>query len=136
MFSMVFKINISEKGKTFKTELESEALVGKKIGDKISGNEVLPDLAGYEFEIRGTSDKAGFPGFKDESGPGLRKVLFTKGPFFRKVKNKGVRKKKLVRGNEISLDTIQINTIVSKSGSKKLEEAFTKKEEVKEESKE
>lgn len=133
---MVFKINISEKGKTFKTEVESEFFIGKKIGDKFSGSEINNDLQGYELEIKGTSDKAGFPGLKSEDGPGLRKVMFTKGKFLHKVKGKGMRKKKTVRGNEISSNTIQINSSVSKEGNKKLVEIFGKKEDSKEESKE
>ncbi len=125
---MVFKINISDKGKTFKAEADSESLLGKKIGDKFPGNEILPDLSGYELEIRGTSDKAGFPGFKEEKGPSLRKVMFTKGKFLRKVPHKGFRRKKSVRGNEISADTVQINCIVLKHGGKKLDEIFVKEE--------
>jgi small subunit ribosomal protein S6e len=127
---MVFKINISEKGKTYKVESESESLIGKKIGEIISGSEISGDLAGYELEVKGTSDKAGFPGIGSEKGGNLRKVMFTKGSFFHKVKNKGVRKKKNVRGNEISIDTRQINTIVKKEGGKKLEDVFKKEEAV------
>lgn len=124
---MAFKINISTKdGKTYKVESENESLIGKKIGDMISGSEISADLAGYELEIKGTSDIAGFPGLSSESGTNLRKVMFTKGPFFHKVKNKGVRKKKSVRGNEISLSIVQINTIVAKEGGKKLEDIFKK----------
>jgi len=123
----MFKINISTKdGKTFKIESDNEGLIGKKIGESFNGRDISNDLQGYEFEIKGTSDKAGFAGVKDLKGPNLRKVLLTKGKFLHKVKNKGVRKKKTLRGNEISLSTVQINTIVSKEGSKKLEEIFKK----------
>ncbi len=53
---MPFKINISEKsGKTYKLELDSEALVGKSLGEKVFGEEVSPDLAGYELVITGAS---------------------------------------------------------------------------------
>ena len=48
---MEFKINISEKGKTFHLETESEGFIGKKIGEKISGRDISGDLSGYEFEI-------------------------------------------------------------------------------------
>lgn len=126
---MAFKINIGQKGKTFKVESDNESLIGKKIGEVLSGNEISNDLNGYELEIRGTSDKAGFPGKKEESGPLLRKVMFTKGKFLRKTKGKGFRRKKSVRGNEISLDTVQINLTVVKEGSKKLEDIFKKEEE-------
>ncbi|MAG07770.1 30S ribosomal protein S6e [Candidatus Pacearchaeota archaeon] len=127
---MVFKVNISEKGgKTYKVEVDSEALVGRKIGEVISGNEVSGDLSGYELEIRGTSDKAGFAGKKEEEGPALKKVLLTKGSFLQRVPHKGFRRKKSVRGNTISLDTVQINTFVKKEGEKKLGDVFGKKEE-------
>lgn len=130
---MAFKINISEKGKTYKVELDSEELIGKKIGDKISATIVVPAMQGYELEITGTSDKAGFAGKPDVEGPSLRKVLLTKGKFLKKTPSKGFRRKKTVRGNQISAATIQINMKVVKAGAKSLEEIFGKKEEVKEE---
>ncbi len=136
---MAFKINISEKGKTFHLETESEDLIGKKIGEKLNGKDINGDLSGYEFEIKGTSDKAGLPGKRDIEGLALRKVLLTKGPFLHKTPHKGFRKKKTVRGNEISSNIIQINLNVLKKGGKSLEEIFPdqnqKKEKVKEEGK-
>ena len=134
---MPFKINISHKGKTIKKETESEALIGKIIGETIQGNEISTEFAGYELEITGTSDKAGFPGKKDIEGPELKKVLLTKG-FSLKTKpkglskkpkklNKGLRFKKTVRGNTISTDTIQVNTIVKKEGTNKFEDLGVKK---------
>lgn len=143
---MVFKINISDKGKTIKFETENEALIGKKIGEAIDGSEINPELSGYVLEVTGTSDKAGFAGKKDIDGPALVRVLLTKGFGMRKkpkregkkpVKtSKGLRLKKTLRGNTISKDTIQINTIVKKEGSKKFENLIPKKEETKEEKKE
>ena len=136
---MVFKINIGEKGKSWKLELDSEALMGKKIGEKLPGNEINADLSGYEFEITGTSDIAGFPGKKDEEGHTLRKVLLTakswgcwqepKGLRKKKPKTKkGLRLRKTVRGNAVSADTVQINTKVVKEGTKKFEDFIPKKE--------
>ena len=140
---MVFKINISDKGKTSKIDLDTEALIGKKIGEKIEGKEIKSGLEGYEFEITGTSDKAGFPGKKDIEGTALRKVLLTKGWGMKKRPRKegkkkkrrmikGLRLKKTVRGNTISKDTIQINMTVIKEGTKKLEEIFPKTEKAEE----
>ncbi|MBU1136301.1 MAG: 30S ribosomal protein S6e [Nanoarchaeota archaeon] len=128
---MPFKINISEKGKTFKLEADTEFLIGKKIGEKISGKELKPELDGYELEITGSSDKAGFPGMKEVEGLALKKVLLKKG-FGMKNSKKGIRLKKTVRGNTISKSTIQINIKVLTSGNKKLEEIFKGKEENKE----
>ena len=72
---MAFKINVGFKGKTFKVEAESEDLVGHRIGEKIDGKLLSNDLEGFELEITGTSDKAGFAGMEDINGPDLKKVL-------------------------------------------------------------
>ena len=125
---MVFKINISDKGKTYKVELDSEELVGKKIGENVAGNIVAPLLNGYELQITGPSDKAGFAGHPNVQGSILKKLLLTKGKFLKRVPHKGFRRKKTVRGNEISLATVQVNMKVIKQGGKKLEEVFTKSE--------
>lgn len=136
---MPFKINISDKGKTLKLETETEALIGKKIGETVSGIEISKELEGYVLEITGTSDIAGFPGKKDVEGYVLKRVLLTKG-FSLKTKPKGLKKKpvampkglrlkKSVRGNTISTDTIQINTKVKTEGKKKFTELLPKKEE-------
>ncbi len=123
-----FKINISTKeGKTYKTEVDNEGLIGKKIGDKISGDEINSDLSGYELEITGASDIAGFPSKKDIDGVALKKVLLKKGWGMKQGKPKGLRKRKTVRGNVISEKIVQINTIVVKEGDKKLEDIFGKK---------
>ncbi len=151
----MFKINISEKtGKTFHLEAESEELIGKVLHDKINGEDILADLRGYEFEITGASDKAGFPALENVEGMGLKKILLTYGKGMKKrprregkkkrsnPKPKGLRLRKTVRGKIISPEIIQINLKVLKEGAKKLSEIFPeqnkekgKKEEKKEEEK-
>ncbi len=77
---MVFKINIGTKsGKTYKLEAEAPLIIGKKINEKIKGEEINSDLKDYEFEISGASDSSGFPAIKDVEGVGLKKVLLTYG---------------------------------------------------------
>ncbi len=131
---MPFKINISHKGKTTQIETESEVVVGKKIGEKIKGEDISEDLAGYTLEITGTSDLSGFPGKKGLEGQGYHRELLTKG-FAMKNKKKGLRLRKTLRGEEISSKTNQINTKVIKEGSKKFESLISKPkiEEIKEE---
>ena len=124
---MPFKINISDKGKTLKIESESEVIVGKKIGETIQGKDISPDLEGYELEITGTSDLSGFPGQKGLEGAGYHRKLLTKG-FSMHDKKKGLRLKKTLRGEEISVKTHQINTIVKKQGSKDFNSLLPKKE--------
>ncbi len=139
---MVFKINVAQKGTTQKFETDNEELVGKKIKEKIDGKLISEDLEGYELEIRGTSDKSGFPGFEEVVGPRLNKLLLGYGKGMKKkprkegkkevASSKGLRLRKTVRGNEISLDTVQINTIVLKEGKTKFAD-LNKKEEKEEE---
>jgi len=130
---MVFKINVSHKGRTFKVEIENETLVGYSINDKIEGKEVSGQLEGYSLLVTGTSDKAGFMGSSDIDGPNLHKVLLGYGRGMRKKpkgetkinrKPKGLRLRKTVRGKEISPDTVQINMKVLKEGKKKFDSLF------------
>ena len=120
---MPFKINISDKGKTKKLETENEALVGKKIGETFKGEEIDENLKGYELEITGTSDLSGIPGFKGLEGTEYHRKELTKGPGM-KAKRKGLRLRKTMRGEEISLKMHQINTIVKKQGETKFEDLF------------
>ncbi len=133
---MAFKVNIAYNGKTYKVDTENEDLVGHVIGDKVDGSLFSEDLSGYELEITGTSDKSGFCGLSNINGPALHRVLLSyetgmhkrpkkEGKKARTNKTpKGLRLRKTVRGKEISLETIQINTKVSKEGKKKFEELF------------
>jgi small subunit ribosomal protein S6e len=115
---MAFKINVSNKGKTFKLETENEVLIGKKIGETIDGSDLSEDLKGYVLEIKGTSDISGIPGKKGLEGNIYHRELLTRG-FGMRDTRKGIRLKKTLRGEEIGPKTIQINTIVKKEGSKK-----------------
>ena len=138
----MFKINISEKsGKTYKLETENEEIVGKELHDKIDGKILLPALEGYELEITGASDNAGFTAMKEVEGVGLKKLLLTYGKAMHtrprkegkkkpsNPKPKGLRMRKTVRGKVISPEIVQINLKVLKEGAKKLEDVFGKKEE-------
>jgi len=142
---MVFKINIGTKeGKTYKLESESEELVGKSLGDKIHGKEILPSLEGYELEITGTSDSSGFTSMKEVDGIAMKRVLLTYGKAMhkrpkregkKKISNpfpKGLKLRKTVRGRIISPAIVQINLKMIKEGGKKLNEIFLSAEEKKE----
>ena len=132
---MAFKLNISENGKAWKLEIESEFLVGKSVGDKFDGKEIKPELEGYELEITGGSDSAGFPMFKEVSGIGLKKVLFKKGWGMHDPKD-GIRRKKTVRGKTISSAVSLINMKVINAGKKPLNEIFLDQNKVETEKKE
>ena len=138
---MPFKINISEKGKAYHFEYDGEAIIGRKLGELIDGTDFREDLAGYTLKITGGSDKAGFPISNVLEGQGLHRVLvsYTKGKKVyqnKRLKPRGVRLRKTMRGNTISPDTMQINLIVEKEGAKKLSEIFPEQNKPKEAPKE
>lgn len=126
---MAFKINISQNGKTYKAESDNEYFISKKIGETIDGKEISADLEGYKLEITGTSDISGIPGKKGVEGASYAREVLSYG-FGMKDKRKGMRLRKTLRGEEISIKTVQINCKVLKEGSKKFSE-LTKKEEEK-----
>ena len=145
---MPFKINIADKsGKTYKFELETEEILGKELKDKIQGRELLPDLEGYELEIAGASDNAGFTIHKDVPGASLKRLLLTYGKAMHKrprregkkkisnPKPKGLRLRKTVRGRAISPEIVQINLKVLKHGNKPLSEIFPEQNKPKKEAK-
>jgi len=127
---MVFKINVSDKGKTYKAETENEVLIGKKIGEELNGNDVSENLKGYILKITGTGDNTGTPGLANVEGDRPVRKLLIRGKGMKDT-GKGLRLRKRVRGNEISNKTIQVNAIVVKEGSNKFANLLTPKEEAK-----
>ncbi len=118
---MEFKLTINNGPKSYKYAVkEPEALIflGLKIGDKVKGDQI--GLQGYEFEITGGSDNAGFPMHK-----GINKA--GRGKYLKRLK-KGILKRKTVMGNTICETISQINLKVIKKGAKDLEEIFKKEE--------
>jgi small subunit ribosomal protein S6e len=83
------------------------------------------------MEITGGTDKDGFPMRKDLPGMGRKRLLLSKSVGFR-PKEKGLRKKKSVRGNTINQDVVQINMKVTKYSAKPIDQIVgaEKKDEV------
>lgn len=116
------KFTISTKtGKSYNKAIDTDSFNGKKIGEKVSGDDV--GLPGYELQITGGSDTAGFPMRPDVLGHGRAKPLLTGGVGIH-LKRKGMRKRKTVIGREINNTFAQINLKVVKEGSKSIEENF------------
>lgn len=125
---MAVKINISDPKtkRTFNKTIEENNFMGKKIGDKISGDSL--DLQGYELEVTGGSNNAGFPMRKDMPGQARKKALLSRGPGVH-IKVKGMLRRISIAGNTIGQQTAQINTKIIKYGSRPIEEILGKKEE-------
>ncbi len=106
-----FKIVLSdpETGKAQKIELEgtkAAPLIGRRIGDIMDGT--ILGLSGYKIQITGGTDKDGFPMRPDIHGGVRTKVIVSSGPGF-KPKRKGERRRKMLRGNIITEEIVQIN---------------------------
>ncbi|OQD58875.1 SSU ribosomal protein S6E [Methanobrevibacter arboriphilus JCM 13429 = DSM 1125] len=117
---MVFKVVISEKEESHQIEVDTNErqIIGLAIGDELSGD--LIGLDGYTLKITGGSDKNGFPMKKDVEGPRRIKSLLSGGIGY-KPKADGVKRRKTLRGNTISDDIVQINTIVTEAGNKSID---------------
>ena len=107
----IFKMVLADPrdGKTYKLELADEkadALLGKNIGDEFETDDL--GITGYKAKITGGTDKSGFVMRADLPGPSKRKILSASGKGFT-PKIDGQRRRKFIRGSEISQDTSQIN---------------------------
>ena len=128
---MAFKIVVSQKAETHQVEVDdTKALNGLVIGDEFDGS--IVGLDGYTLKITGGSDKNGFTMKKDVDGPRRIKSLLTGGVGYN-PKADGVKRRKTVRGNTISDDIVQINTVVTKAGSKSISDILNPEEEEAEE---
>ena len=112
----MFKLTINDvkAKKSYKKELESDALLNKKIGEKVLGDEL--GFKGYEFTITGGSDKQGFPMRSDLPGIGRKTPLLVSGVGIKKKRAKGMQQRKTMHGNTIDETISQINLKVEKYG--------------------
>ncbi len=125
-----FKLVVSDPktGKAYNIDItgpKTAKFVGKAIGSEIDGN--AAGLDGYTLKVTGGSDKDGVPMRKDLPGQGRRKVLVAGGIGYH-PKSDGMRKRKTLRGNEVSGDLVQVNASIIAYGSKPIEEIVPKTE--------
>ncbi len=112
-------------GRTGQTELSKDKaslVMNYKIGDTIDGAAV--GLPGFKLKITGGSDNSGFP--LDRSIQGTIKTRAKRTQ--ESGKHAGVQHMQTVRGNMISVDVAQVNTIIVEYGDKSLDELFPKSE--------
>ena len=123
------KIVFSDKktGKTAQMEVPKDmeaTLLGKKIGDVLDGFSV--GLEGFKLQVTGLSDTSGTPSRMGVEGTRKARLLLSGGAGIKYSKH-GFRARKLIRGNQISADTMQINTFITEYGAKPLTELFVPK---------
>ena len=77
------------------------------------------------MEITGGSDRNGTPAKRNLPVAGRRKLLLSKGTGFKPVRE-GQRRRKSIRGNEITSDFVQVNARVTAYGERPLADIFAK----------
>ena len=123
----VLIISDPETGTSQKVELEDNRmgpLVGRRIGEVIDGT--IADLAGHQLQLTGGTDKDGIPMRPDVHGSAKSRIILSGGVGY-KPKRKGERKRVVVRGNTVSVETTFLNLkIVEKPKGKKKAKAEEK----------
>ncbi len=106
---VTFKLILSDnKGRSVSKELkdnDANPLLGLLLGQETDAS--IVGLQG-KIMITGGSDKSGVPMRKDVQGMPRKRVLIPKGVGLRDTE-KGLRKRKLIRGNIISEEIYQVN---------------------------
>jgi small subunit ribosomal protein S6e len=122
MVELKVVLNDTKTGKSYQRivkEEDTKKLMNLRIGEKVKGE--IIGLAGYELEIRGGSNTAGFPMRRDAHGFGRRKILAVGGTGIKK-KGKGIRQRRSVVGTKIDSNIAQLNMAILKHGAAPLEE--------------
>ena len=132
-----FKVIVSdpEAGTSSIVELEearAAPLIGRRIGETIDGT--IVNLPGHKTQIRGGSDKDGFPMRPSVHGGVRRSVVLSGGVGF-SPQDEGMRRRKTVRGNVITDEIVQINMKITErpKGAKEVKKEKPKENEKKEE---
>jgi small subunit ribosomal protein S6e len=107
-----FKIIVSdpETGTSKAVELEearAAPFIGRRIGETVEGTVV--DLPAHKLRIMGGSDRDGVPMRPNVHGGVRRNVVLSGGAGFN-PKDKGQRRRKMVRGDVITDEIVQVNT--------------------------
>ena len=121
-------VNDIKNGKSHQMQVSghhANSLIGKKIGDEVDG--IFISLPGYKLQITGGTDKDGFAMRADLPGMARRKLLLSEGKGFKAIE-KGMRKKKSIRGNTVNQDIVQINMKVVKYSSKSIDKIISTEE--------
>ncbi len=123
-----FKVVLSDPktGRAYNLNVSGGAangIIGKRIGDELDASPL--GIAGYRMRLTGGSDRNGTPARRNLPVAGMKKILLAGGVGFR-PRMDGERRRKSIRGNEITPDFVQINACVTEYGEKPLDAYFEK----------
>lgn len=111
--------------KAYSINSAKPVFLGKKIGSEVELD--ILNLKGYKAKITGGSDKCGFPMKPTVEGTSRPMVLLKSGVGYR-PKEKGIIKRKRVRGNIIAEEIHQLNLKITKYGDEPLDKLLGKEE--------
>jgi small subunit ribosomal protein S6e len=106
-------------GTSQRVEIEDEQLrplVGTRIGQTIDG--ALAGMQGYKLKFTGGTDKDGIPMRPDVHGSAKARIVLSGGVGY-KPKNKGEKRRKVVRGNIVSTEINFLNFSIAETPKKK-----------------
>lgn len=116
----VLVVSDPKKGTSHRIELDDQQLrplIGTRIGQVIDGT--LADLQGFKIKLTGGTDKDGIPMRPDVHGSAKARIVLSDGVGYNPKRN-GERKRKVVRGNIVSVETTFLNfSIVEEPKAKK-----------------
>ncbi len=116
----IFIVSDPATGTSQRVEIEDaqlRPLVGTRIGVTIDG--AIAGMQGYKLKLTGGTDKDGIPMRPDVHGSAKARIVLSGGVGY-KPKDKGIKRRKIVRGNTISQETTFLNfSIVETPKSKK-----------------
>ena len=116
-------------GTSQRVELDDQqlrALYGTRIGQVIDG--AVAGMQGYRIKLTGGTDKDGIPMRPDVHGGAKSRIILSGGVGY-KPRDKGEKKRKLVRGNTVSAETTFLNFSISEAPKAKKKKAAKKEEE-------
>ncbi len=116
----IFIVSDPATGTSQRVEIEDaqlRPLVGTRIGMTIDG--AIAGMQGYKLKLTGGTGKDGIPMRPDVHGSAKARIVLSGGVGY-KPKDKGMQKRKVVRGNTVSQETTFLNfSIVEAPKSKK-----------------
>jgi small subunit ribosomal protein S6e len=114
-----FKLVLSDprSGRSRQLEIkdpDSQRLLGLRIGDVVDASllgEALKLPNGFRIRITGGSGIEGAPMLPTITGP-VKRYALLRGPPGYHPKNRGIRRRKLVRGDTVSDQVVQLNAVI------------------------
>lgn len=105
----VLIVSDPETGRSQKVEIEDarmSPLIGRRIGEVLDG--AVVNLPGHRIQLMGGCDRDGVPMRPDVHGGAKAQIILSGGVGF-KPQDYGERKRKTVRGNTVTAETVFLN---------------------------